>query len=238
MSQLYLIRHGQAGSRLDYDTLSDLGERQARMLGEHLAATGLRFDRAVSGSLIRQRRTAAAVAEAYEEAGVGFPEVEESPLWDEFDLGEVYAQLAEPLSRDDPEFARLYADMVREMSDEHAAVHRVHNYCDIAMVRAWVEGSYEYGGESWTEFRARVYDAVASVNGGGPGERIAVFTSATPVGITVGRALGLDDEQTWRLAGATYNSGVTTLRIAEDDLRLFSFNGLPHLADSDMWSFR
>lgn len=238
MSQLYLIRHGQAGPRHAYDTLSELGERQARMLGEHLAAAGVRFDRAVAGRLVRQQRTAQAVRQVYLDAGLPFPEVETSPLWDEFDLGEVYRQLAEPLSHDDAEFARLYTEMVEQMSDEHAAVHRVHNYCDIAMVRAWVEAAYAYSGESWIEFRARIHDAVESMNGGGTGERAAVFTSATPVGISVGRALGLGDEQVWRLAGATYNSGVTTLRIAPEELRLFTFNAVGHLPDSGMWSSR
>ena len=238
MSQLFLVRHGQAGPRHAYDTLSELGERQSRLLGEHLVASGVRFDRVVTGLLIRQRRTAQGVREAFEGAGLPFPEIEENSLWNEFDLGAVYEQLSEPLSHDDPEFARLYAEMVRDMQDEHAAVHRVHNYCDIAMVRAWVEDAYRYDGESWLEFRTRIHDAIDSVNSGGSGEKVAVFTSATPVGISVGRALGLADEQIWRVAGASYNSGLTTLRIAADDLRLFSFNGLPHLPDSDMWSFR
>lgn len=238
MSQLFLVRHGQAGPRHAYDTLSELGERQARMLGRHLAETGVRFERAVAGRLVRQQRTAETVRSAYADAGLDFPDLETSPLWDEFDLGAVYQQLADPLSHDDPEFARLYADMVRDMADEHAAVHRVHNYCDIAMVRAWVLGSYAYQGESWIEFRSRIHEAVDSLNAGAPGERTAVFTSATPVGIAVGRALGLDDEQVWRLAGATYNSGLTTMRVSADELRLFTFNAVGHLPDPNLWSFR
>ena len=38
MSALYLFRHAQAGPRHAYDTLSELGQAQARSLGEHLAA--------------------------------------------------------------------------------------------------------------------------------------------------------------------------------------------------------
>ena len=238
MSQLFLVRHGQAGPRHAYDTLSPLGERQSYLLGKHLVDSGVRFDRVVAGGLVRQQLTAQAVREAYRKTGHVFPEVEENELWNEFDLGGVYEQLAEPLSNDDPEFARLFAEMTRDMPDEHAAVHRVHNYCDIAMVRAWVTDAYRYDGESWVEFRSRVHNALDAVNGGGSGEKVAVFTSATPVGISVGRALSLADEQIWRVAGASYNSGLTTLRITADDLRLFTFNGLPHLPDSDMWSFR
>ena len=34
MSLIYLIRHAQAGSRDNYDVLSELGHEQARLLGE------------------------------------------------------------------------------------------------------------------------------------------------------------------------------------------------------------
>ncbi|MEZ5396910.1 MAG: hypothetical protein R2724_29575 [Bryobacterales bacterium] len=57
-----------------------------------------------------------------------------------------------------------------------------------------------------------------------------MFTSATPVGISVGKTLGLDETQIWRLAGVTYNSSMTSqARLGEDgELRLFSFNAVPH----------
>jgi len=42
----------------------------------------------------------------------------------------------------------------------------------------------------------------------------------------------------WRLAGATYNTGITTFRISEQELRLFTFNSLPHIADPRLWTFR
>jgi broad specificity phosphatase PhoE len=240
VSALYLFRHGQAGPRHRYDTLSKLGERQARLLGEKLAAQGMRFDAAIAGGLERQRRTAHIVQGAYRDAGVPFPDVVVDPQWNEFDLGAVYQQIADPLSRDDPEFARLWAEMVRDMENEHAGVHRLHNYCDVAVVRAWVTKTHAYGGESWQDFRARIEAALHALRGkAGPGRKAAVFTSATPVGISVGKTLGLDETQIWRLAGVTYNSSMTSLRLGEDgELRLFSFNAVPHLEDPEMWSFR
>ena len=59
MSVLYLIRHGQAGTRDDYDSLSEMGRVQARLLGEHFRAQGIQFAAAYSGSLARQKATAA-----------------------------------------------------------------------------------------------------------------------------------------------------------------------------------
>jgi broad specificity phosphatase PhoE len=53
-----LIRHGQAGSRLAYDDLSEIGHEQARALGQWFGAYGVRFDAIVTGGLNRQRLTA------------------------------------------------------------------------------------------------------------------------------------------------------------------------------------
>ena len=238
MSRLYLIRHGQAGPRHDYDGLSALGRRQAHLLGEYLAAQRTEFTAVFTGTLERQKSTAAALAEAYEDAAVPFPEITEDPLWDEFDLGAIYRALAHPLCKDDPKFKAEYHKMIRLIEDGDDAVHRNHNYCDIAVVRAWTEARYPYEGESWQEFRHRTTTPLEKLLEYGPGEKIAILTSATPIGVWMGQALKLADRQIWRLAGATYNSGLTSLRVAEDDLRVFSFNALPHLPDPDMWSFR
>ncbi|MBI1353772.1 MAG: hypothetical protein GC160_05450 [Acidobacteria bacterium] len=238
MSALYLIRHGQAGPRHRYDALSELGRLQASRLGEALAAQRTRFDAVICGSLERQRHTAELARQAYERAGEPFPQIVVDPQWDEFDLSRVFEELAPKLCQDDAEFAGAYEQMLAEIADEHAAVHRVHNPCDIAIVTAWVEGRYEYGGESWSEFRARIEGAVAGLDQHGPGSKTAVFTSATPIGIVAAHALGLDERQLWRLAGVAYNSSITTLRLAQNELRLFSFNGLPHLSDPAQWSFR
>ena len=54
MSVLLLVRHGQASfGAADYDRLSALGERQSRLVGEALAARGVRPDLVVRGSLRR-----------------------------------------------------------------------------------------------------------------------------------------------------------------------------------------
>ena len=57
MPIVLLVRHGQAsfGSD-DYDSLSDLGHRQAELTGRRLAAAGLRRPVAVHGSLRRIRQ--------------------------------------------------------------------------------------------------------------------------------------------------------------------------------------
>lgn len=237
MSALYLIRHAQAGPRHKYDRLSETGCRQAQLLGEHLAAQRLEFTAAYVGGLERQRLTSQTVERCYQRAGVPFPKVQHDPCWDEFDLGDVYNALAEPLGRDDEQFAREYAEMMRYLEDEDHALHRDHNYCDIAVIRAWVANRYAYEGESWQAFRERVERPLENLSQYQSGEQIAVFTSATPISLWVGQALRLDEANIWRLAGVVYNTGITTFRLKDGDCRLFTFNGAPHL-EPELRTFR
>ncbi len=64
MSDIYMIRHGQASfSSENYDRLSTLGCLQSEILGESLSHMGIFFDAIYSGSLERQRHTAERVLE-------------------------------------------------------------------------------------------------------------------------------------------------------------------------------
>ena len=114
MSRIFLVRHGQAGTRKDYDSLSELGQRQAKLLGEYFVSEEIHFTSAYSGALIRQQETACAVSAAYREEGAFFPEIAREPGWNEFDLTHVYRALAPLLCAEDPEFARQYQELVAQ----------------------------------------------------------------------------------------------------------------------------
>ena len=59
MASVYVVRHGQASFGTDnYDRLSELGCRQAEVLGHYFDSRGLRFDAVYTGNLERQRKTA------------------------------------------------------------------------------------------------------------------------------------------------------------------------------------
>ncbi|MDQ6664928.1 MAG: histidine phosphatase family protein [Acidobacteriota bacterium] len=234
MSSIYLIRHGQAGRRQSYDELSQIGRAQAAFLGEYLASQELRFRAIYSGTLARQRDTARAVIEK----GVNCPELIFDTNWNEFDLDEVYRGLAPQLCREDPLFRTSYEEMTREMADENSAIHHTWTPCDTAVVRAWVAGRHEFEGESFEQFRKRVRRAIGALPECGREENIAVFTSATPIAAWVGAALELDGRKIMQLAGLMYNTAISVLRTGKDEPRLFSFNGIPHLADASLRSFR
>lgn len=238
MSVLYLVRHGQAGLRHAYDTLSDLGRTQARLLGEYLVRQNISFSAVYSGELSRQAETAREAMAAFTRAGVRSPEIQKDARWNEFDLDAVSRSVAPRLAAEDPEFRAEHEKLLRMLEDEDSPAHRSWTKCDTMVVRAWVEGRYEVQGESWTAFRERVASNLETLRGAQPADAVAVFSSATPMAVWIGMALGLNGRHIMRLAGVTYNAALTTLRVRENDLALYSFNGTPHLADPHLRTLR
>jgi broad specificity phosphatase PhoE len=240
MSRVYLVRHGQAGTRKAYDSLSELGRRQARLLGEYFVSEKLCFAAAYSGALQRQWETAQEVRAAYRESGAPFPEIAQEPDWNEFDLAHVYQGIAPLLSAEDPEFARQYDDLVAQAraaaEQPEANVNRRWLPCDIQIVQAWMRGQHPYDGESWVAFRERVtgFRMKLEVD---RDENIVVFTSATPIGVWAALAMEIQDERAMRLAGVLHNASITLLRLHGGDLRLHSLNGVPHLGP-DLRTYR
>jgi broad specificity phosphatase PhoE len=242
LSRVYLVRHGQAGTRDAYDSLSDLGKRQARLLGEHFIPQNIRFAAAYVGGLSRQQQTAEQVAATFAEAGVSFPSLTIDRGWDEFDLSRVYQQIAPQLAQEDANFRREYEDMraqVGASAETHgASIHRRWLPCDTKVVQAWIRGLYAYKGETWEQFRDRVTACRLKMNGIERHQNFIVFTSATPISIWTGLSLDIFDDRVMRLAGALYNASYTVLRLREEQLRLHSFNAVPHLATPELCTWR
>ena len=136
MSSLYLIRHGQAGTRWNYDALSDLGHQQAYLLGQYLAGQKIPFKALIAGCLNRQQQTAAAVRRAYSEAGLAVPDIVSDPGWNEFDMTAVFSEFA-PLLSEAEHFKRCplcggYVDMRDRVWLEEHQQPLPHPACDRA----------------------------------------------------------------------------------------------------------
>lgn len=239
MSYVYLIRHGQAGTREEYDTLSHLGVEQSRLLGEHLAGENVRFEAAFCGGMQRQLATAREVVAAYGRAGLPFPEVVEEPRWREFDLDQVYRGIAPYLCAEDEVFRAEHEVLMQQIRASRgiatAEVHRRWSPCDVKVVEAWIRGRFTYDGESWNAFRDRV-SGVSMPNG--DAGNLIVFTSATPTAVWAGRALDVTDERVLRIAGVLFNTSITVLRVRTGQIRLFSLNGVPHLKQPELRTHR
>src|SRR5262249_43768905 len=108
MSRLFLVRHGQATFlESNYDKLSPRGEKQSRTLGEYWAGLGLRFDHVYSGPRVRQRETARIAGEAYESAGIPWPEPKVLESFDEFQAEIVMQRSLPALLDEDADIRRM-----------------------------------------------------------------------------------------------------------------------------------
>jgi len=234
LSQIYLIRHAQAGTRDNYDQLSDLGQKQAVLLGEYLAAQRICPDMVFTGSMHRQKQTAeialAALSNAEKRADCTHTE-----RWNEFSLASLYKAFVPRMLEESADFARDFAQMQDALRLDPHTTRGATGRCDAAIVRAWMTNRYpDYEGESWSAFRARIESHIPDLTNHGEDRTVEdrtvlVFTSATPIVVLTAATLGLTDEKLLSLLGVIYNSSVTVMRAYNGSLRLFTYNSVPHL---------
>jgi broad specificity phosphatase PhoE len=233
MGTLLLVRHGQASAfEENYDRLSTLGERQARLLGESWRRRALKLDRVFAGPRVRQQRTAEIAAEA---GGLPAPVVLQD--LDEMGVEPLFREHMPDLFARHAHLATLGDAMLAADGDEA----RARGFARLfeAVLQLWVRGEVNAGGvESWLEFRARVRRALAVVRAEARGQRIAAFTSAGPVASAIQLALGADDDTTLSLAFRVRNSSVSEFVFSGDRFSLSSFNETPHLPDAALVTVR
>lgn len=220
MSTLYLVRHGQASFGTDnYDQLSTRGREQVQALAGYFAALGEHIDAIYTGSLQRQRETAAIVAAALESPG---PRLVEEPAFNEYD-GDVilreYArsQTAEQLAA--AGWPELKTDRRKfQLFLERAA-------------RAWVDAAIAAPDLlAWKLFHGRIVAAIDHImRSEGRSRTLIVSTSGGVIGTVVAHVLGLANHVGIELNWAVHNASITRLIYNADKVSLSMFNGLPHL---------
>jgi broad specificity phosphatase PhoE len=233
MGTLYLVRHGQASAFEDnYDRLSSLGERQARLLGAWWRRRGVKLDRVFAGPRVRQQRT----AEIASEAG-GLPSPVAIAELDEMDVEPLFKEHLPDLFERHAHLQALGDAMVMAEGNEDRGKSLARLF--EAALLLWVRGQVNAPGvEPWLEFRARVRKALSAVREEARGQRIAVFTSAGPVAAAVQLALGADDETAVSLAFRIRNSSVSEFLFGPNRFSLASFNETPHLDDAALVTVR
>ena len=215
MPRLHLLRHAQPDFAGDYDSITPLGEQQAAWLGEHFAARGVRFARAICGSLVRQRQTLARILLRLDDA----PTLEVDPRFNEYDPAHVLAA-----------FGPGNDAVLRAAGDRRAYFAALRE-----SLRAWSRREDAAGGgETWAAFGARVLAAAAeSCAGLEPQADVLVVTSGGVIGRLVGETLGTGADAAIELNLQTRNTGITELVIGRTASRLLSFNAVPHLERAD-----
>jgi broad specificity phosphatase PhoE len=231
--RLHLIRHGRASASADdYDQLQPLGETQARLLGEHLGASGQRYDRVYVGPLKRQRDTLRLMREAAGEAGAGWPQEIELVGLREAPFDVLLKQHLMPRLEHDATLRERVETLQQatERSARHAAMAKVFGH----MLRLWVQG--EVGSEllPYADFRRDVigaYDTI--VAGAAPDQHVAVVTSNGVIGVMLEHAVNLrpaPDEGMAMLA----NSSVSVLELGEQGASLRVHGGIEHLKEPEL----
>jgi broad specificity phosphatase PhoE len=238
MSQLVLVRHGQAAAfTADSDRLTELGERQARELGRWLATRGTKLDEVYVGTLRRQRETARLVGEALMAARLPFPEPREHAGWNEYDAGGINGRLGRALAERDAGYAALVADFERNAGarDRNRYFQRMFE----ALMERWVSGeASDEGVESFTAFHARVKAARDAILAQDGSRNVMVFTSGGPIGVCVQLALGAPERMAVQVNWRVKNGSMTEMLFSKDRLSLDSFNAIPHLDSKELQSFR
>ncbi|HKN51317.1 MAG TPA: histidine phosphatase family protein [Amycolatopsis sp.] len=205
MGAIYLVRHGQASfGAADYDALSPRGFEQSTVVGVELLRREVSFSRAVSGTLARQRDTAATAMKV-----LGDLPVAEDDRWNEYDHVDIALHHAGGAPQEDSRAYQATLD---------------------AALTAWIEaGADGPCAETWPAFQARcraaLADLVASL---GKGEHAVVFTSGGVIATVCGALMGTPEAGLLKLNRVTVNGGITKLVSGRGGVTMLSFNEHPH----------
>lgn len=223
MSDLYLIRHGQASfGAADYDVLSELGIRQSAELGKYTAQRPLHFDSVYTGPLKRQVDTAQHMVEEAERHGHEHPEVQVIDELSEYPAFELIDYFMPRVSKDDPQIAAALAE---------DAGPRTMNLVMQTVLTRWATGELVCDElESFAAFEARVVRGLRRImHTEGRKRTVAVVTSGGPISVAMKHSLELPAHQTMRIGWIVANSSLTRFRFRDTELTLHSFNTVEHL---------
>jgi broad specificity phosphatase PhoE len=211
MSQITLVRHGQAQTRArdehGYDSLSPLGHQQAAWLGEHLVETREPITRVYCGTLIRHVQTATAMKAGH------YAEIVQDPRLNEMQ----FFTLAHLFS------AQHGVDLPQSREGFVAYMPR--------LLMAWEAGEIDGPPESFDDFQTRVREAMAEI-GAGRGPALVV-TSGGLIGMVLRETMGLGTQAFARACIAIMNTSVHRLHRLGQDMALTQFNAVPHLDRPD-----
>lgn len=218
MSQVLLVRHGQASwGAEDYDVLSDLGGRQAAVLGAALRDRDLRVDVLLHGAMKRQQETARLLGEA-----AGWGAWAEDASWDEMNHHEVLARQPHTFAGDTPT-PREFQAWFEAATDRWAAGAHDHEY-----------------DETFAQFGDRVLGGLDRlVRELGSGGTAVVVTSGGPIACVVSELLGGGLDVYRRVAPVVVNASVTKVVVGERGATLVSFNEHGHFeSHPDLLTYR
>jgi len=239
MSQLILVRHGQAAFLTDdYDRLSPLGEEQSRLLGEYWTQRNVTFDAVFTGPRKRQRDTGRIVCEQYAQAGLPIPELIELPEFDEYHADDIMRDLLPQLMARDERFGQL--NDAFQNAPTQADKRRSFQKLFEAVTAKWLRGEVlSPHVESFREFHARVQRGLErATKDASSGSRVAVFSSGGAISVSVQLAARAAEEMVIEFNWRIRNCALNEIVFSQGRFTLDSFNAVPHLDDPKYHTYR
>ncbi len=224
MGSIYLIRHGQASFGADdYDVLSPTGIRQAEVLGKHLCALDIRFDRCLSGDLRRQQDTAKLTLKQQVDAGFSIPEIEIDSAFNEFDADAVIRSLLPGLLTEEPHALTILRNGAQNRREFQRLFAKI--------IQRWVSGDYPVAGlVSWASFVERVGAGLQRLlTQAQSKEHIAVFTSGGTITALLRLITAVPADKAFELNWQIVNTSLSCLKFRGNEVSLASFNSQLHL---------
>ena len=208
LGEITLVRHGQANStatnEADYDRLSDLGRQQAAWLGDYLRAHEDPFDLVLSGTLKRQKQTAAEMGDmgATPQIDARLNEM------DYFTLGKALeTERGVPL----PEPDQFITHVPQVLEAWH---------------RAEIEGQ-----ESFAAFETRISGVLQMATQ--PGKRVLCVTSGGVIGMMIRHLLDLSLTRMAHVLDPIRNTSIHRIQVQPVGAILAGYNATPHLDAPD-----
>jgi len=231
MTTLHLIRHGRASAmEADYDKLHTMGEAQARLLGEHFARVGQRFDAVYVGPLRRQLDTLRLMRESSEPSGLRWPDASVLDGLAEGPFEVLFKQYLRPRIKLDETLQGLL-ETLKAAPDDGAREVAMDAMFE-RMVALWRAG--DVAGEDLepaASFDARVTQAKEIIaEREGAGRSVAVVTSNGVIG-SLFETAAREAPAAGRARHRFYNTSVSVLELAGSTARLHRRNATEHIAD-------
>ena len=215
MASIFVIRHGQASfGEENYDKLSDLGCRQAEILGEYLRDCGIHFDATYSGDLQRQRKTAEIATSAQPHLA---PHTVDARFNEIDNEGQIKMLMPEVL-RLNPSMASLLDKGFGSSKNYQKILKLIFNH--------WVSPDCPQSAiQSWDNYSGQVYAALAElIAARAAGKTVGLFTSGGTIATIVAHVLGLGSEHVYSFYEPVINCSVTQLFYSADRVSLSYYN--------------
>lgn len=215
MASIILIRHAQASlGKSNYDELSELGVKQAKILGEYINHAGWQPDRVITGSLIRHQQTAACITQALSHK----VSMAQNPHWNEFD----FTQLIQC-------YLNTYPDQTPTPGD-------IRSFFSILKksMLAWSNNELaleDYKLETWENFSQRITEAILEAGNETSEKPTIIVSSGGAIAMLLKQILEVNAKTMIELNFQIRNTSFTEILFKPHKQSLVAFNQVNHLSE-------